>query len=212
MPGHFKKDCLKYKKWKNKGTANKVSENLTDNSDHYCFSVMQGTRDKNCWYIDSGATPAIIMSNNKTFFKKFTKCTEQNVKLGDGKYTYVLGFGSGDIPLLDNNNNLVTVQVKNVLYVPVLEENLLSVRKLTKEGFEVYFKNNTCSINKNNKVVALADMLGNLYKLRTNNKALVVTEKHNRDCLHAWHRRLGHRDPESVKKLNIEKHVRPILQ
>lgn len=204
-PGHLKKDCVKYKKWKTKESVKKVSEPCTENSEHLCFGVTEGIRDTGSWFINSGATSH--MANSRHFFHDFSACTEKNVKLGDGNYTDVKGIGSGYITLIDNKDNTFKILVKNVLFVPALDENLLSVRKLAKKGFEIHFRKDICSINKENKVVAIADLCGNLYKLRTCHEALIVKEKHNNLSLHAWHKKLGHRSIESIKKLITEEHA-----
>lgn len=93
-----------------------------------------------------------------------------------------------------------------MLYVPSFGSNLLSVKKLNKEHFEVNFKDNDCKIIKSGKVVAFA-RLGNskedLYSLDTAvEKANTAINAELADnCQHAWHRRFGHRDPSAIKDL-----------
>lgn len=88
-----------------------------------------------------------------------------------------------------------------MLYVPALEGNLLSVKKLAEKGLLVKFEGRTCNIIKDKIIVATAEVSGNLYKLRSEHKALLVRNEHGKDYQHTWHRKLGHRDPEAIKKM-----------
>lgn len=82
-----------------------------------------------------------------------------------------------------------------------MEGSLLSVKRLTEKGLQVKFEDNKCHIIKGRKVIAVADELSNLYKLRVSQQACVAIQKHNKNCQHMWHKRFGHRDPEAVKQL-----------
>jgi len=89
------------------------------------------------------------MTNNKNFFKTFNNCTNcKKVKLANGDYAEMHEIGNGFLTCRDNNDKQTTVMVKDVLYIPALEESLLSVRKLTKNGLQVQFKEKVCNIIK----------------------------------------------------------------
>lgn len=95
------------------------------------------------------------------------------------------------------------IKVKNVLCVPSLTTNLLSVSKLIKNGNSVDFKPNKCLIrNKSGVLVAEADLIDGVYKLN-------VKTKITKNCLLAssvadgntWHRRLGHINSNDMNKM-----------
>jgi hypothetical protein len=75
--------------------------------------------------------------------------------------------------------------LNNVLYVPLLQRNLISVALLEDEGFEYLFWNNKCTIKFDNKVVGLAPRQGMLYMLFLNDFPLMnmcdVTNKRKRN-------------------------------
>lgn len=197
-PGHLKKDCRSYKKWKAARENEKVNQAVNNGTDtHICFN----TQDDNCsdrtWFIDSGATSH--MTNDKNFFEILNTCTNERIKLANGDSADVRGIGNGYFICTDNRGKQNKVMVKDVLYVPMLEGNLLSVRKLTEKGLQVKFTESMCNIIKDEVIVAMADLNGNLYRLRMNHKVLMVANKHRKDCQHTWHRKLGHRDPEAIK-------------
>jgi len=125
------------------------------------------------------------------------------LRLANGKYVEIHGVGNGNILCQDEAGKCTNVKVKCVFYVPSLEreESLLSVRKLTKKGIQVKFEEKKCRIMHKDKVIAIGDLNGNLYRLKCENKALVVANEHNEDCQHQWHRRLGHRDMEAIKQM-----------
>lgn len=65
----------------------------------------------------------------------------------------------GDIDGYTTSGQQVTL--KDVLYVPNLRENLISVRKLTKAGLEVVFKNNKATILHRGRDLVIAEAKGN---------------------------------------------------
>lgn len=133
--GHLKKDCRKYIK----GKANKEKEKANqavseDSGTHICSDVQQDNCCERAWYIDSGATS--YMSSDKDFFKVLSTCTNEKVRLANGDNADVHGIGSGYLTCKDNERKQNKIIVKDVLYVPALEENLLSVRRLIEKAFK----------------------------------------------------------------------------
>lgn len=112
--------------------------------------------------------------------------TLQTNKLGDVKVCC----------LVNGKKNYITI--KEVLLVPGLDHNLLSVRKLEKNGFRVISENRKGVIERNGLVAAVATI---------SNKQLYVLDLHKEEkalfseCIETWHMRLGHLKYDSVKKL-----------
>ena len=52
-----------------------------------------------------------------------------------------------------------------MIYVPKLEDNLFSVKRVTEKGFKVVFKGQGCEMQKKQEVLAKADHDGSLYKM-----------------------------------------------
>lgn len=82
--------------------------------------------------------------------------------------------------------------------MPELTTNLISVSQLIKNGNRVVFSTTQCHIfHKNNKLVAVAELVKNIYKLKT--------KQSGEGCLLAktdnWHRRLGHINYDDLRKL-----------
>ena len=94
--------------------------------------------------------------------------------------------------------------MEDVLYVPDIESNLLSVKKLTEKEYCIQFDKEICKIIKNNNVVAVANLVSVFYSIsvRTAN-ANVVQDDKRKGYFHEWHRKLG-LDP-SFETLNKKK-------
>ncbi|XP_058448892.1 uncharacterized protein LOC131428851 [Malaya genurostris] len=131
------------------------------------------------WVIDSGATRH--MTNDRSFFS--TMDTNINSK----------------VTLADSNK---TITLKNVLYVPKLDGGLISVSQLAVKGFVVKFGVSPCEIqNAAGETKVVGNKVGNLYRLRIQKQSLKAGGGHHDRCQHTWHRRIGHRDPEALRRI-----------
>jgi hypothetical protein len=89
---------------------------------------------------------------------------ERNIKVVDGCKAKVEPVGS--LPLVFHGG--FTLILSQVLYVPSLQRNIISVFLLEDDGYECLFENNKCSIMYNDKVIGLAPMQGMVYMLSLN--------------------------------------------
>ncbi len=204
--GHLKKDCkvwqarmaeLKKNETGHKARTAREEDDSTSESE-LAFIASNDSRSMNAWYIDSGATSH--MTNSQQFFTSFDESKEEKISLANGQPMFSAGIGDGYIRC-QVGDKTSKIPVKNVLFVPSLESNLLSVKQLTKQGNTVIFKEESCTITRSNAVIAEAKIKGDLYQLDCNETANVARQMLHENCIHLWHRRLGHRDPEAVKKL-----------
>ena len=197
--GHVRKNCYIYLK-KNKDKANSA---VTENDSELtlaatsCETNIVGNQ---YWIVDSGATQH--MTNDKYWF---TNCIElkvpRNVEVGDGRKLLATAIGNIKIQIISEDKYKIC-SFQNVLYVPELAHNLLSVSQTSKLGNVVQFEDNICKIINGNKLAAVAHKVGKLYIL---------------DCVHdvvascgnimnisneeLWHRRFCHLGISNVRKL-----------
>ena len=68
------------------------------------------------------------------------------------------------------------ISMRDVLYVPELDANLLSITALNRRGFTVLFNKTGVEIKRENTSVAIGIMRGRTYLLRTADTALFTTE------------------------------------
>jgi len=104
------------------------------------------------------------MCNEQSHTDLFKK--SQEVTLGDGHTLEAIGQGVVTLKMTLSNEKTKRCHLHNVLCVPQLAYNLLSVTKASEAGKSVLFYGNVCRIyNKRGKVIAVANKQGSLYVL-----------------------------------------------
>ena len=91
----------------------------------------------------------------------------------------------------------------NVLHVPQLSHNLISVAKATQMGKVVKFTKSACfMLNRKHQMVAKATKAGSLYQLnyKPNHKRASVAEKSD-SKEDIWHQRFGHLGVGNLQRL-----------
>ena len=81
------------------------------------------------------------MTYDKTLFKDLKPTNVSKVRIGNGGY--ITAKGKGTIAISTCSGTKI---ISDVLYVPDIDQNLLSVGQLIKKGFKVSFENQHCLI------------------------------------------------------------------
>ena len=147
------------------------------------------------WFIDSGCSNH--MTYNKSLFLSYTSSPESNVKLGNGQKAHVMGIGNIDVNILVNGKS-TRCRLMNVLHVPHLGYQLLSVPTWDKQGLETTFKSGRVRVLRDGVLCASGTMYGNLYKLDTAPNTLLQHTALVANSLRLWHERLAHIDPSTI--------------
>ena len=87
------------------------------------------------------------------------------VQVGDGKLLVAEGQADIILDLKFPSGNLVKCKLKNVLYVPELAHNLISVSQITRDGKVVKFYDSSCTIFHGEKIIAHGSKINNLFIL-----------------------------------------------
>ncbi|UYV73167.1 K02A2.6-like, partial [Cordylochernes scorpioides] len=233
-PNHSKEECWHYQKRNNSNKEYKYENFRRGNVPKYTnqSSVTQeqptnqrttkGPNPKalNCtqreasvhnWFVDSGATSH--MAYDESFFTELNREQTQNVVVANGNKLQVRGIGQGEIKVITPQGKTDTLLLTKVLYIPELTDNLLSVSAATSNGCKVTFKKDWCTIERDNTALANGILDNGMYRLHLDDnlqtrtfKANVAKQNHckNKNCLMLWHDRLGHRNIESIKKIQNE--------
>lgn len=178
--GHVKKDCTSLDK-RTTSTSMVLSALTTDSS----------------WIIDSGATDN--MSGSREWFKSLNDSSTKEVCVANGKKLDVNGKGDVHFTLKSRGNTIDTT-LKDVIFIPDLTVNLISVSTLAEKGFKFIFDNNGCDIIKNGKVVLHARKVGRIYRLQSVGSVNLTTSSTSKDMM-LWHQRLGHLNFDSLASL-----------
>ena len=169
----------------------------------YALSTGNAPR-QNKWIVDSGAT-SHICNNERSFVKLHNLENWHSVTLGDGRNLDAIGYGVVSLMMKLPGGVLQELRLHDVLLVPDLSYNLLSVSKATEAGKTVEFRDNVCSIKSHwGKRIATAGRISGLYYLNCQPafyQVNTVREKRQESKESTWHRRLGHLSESSLQKL-----------
>ncbi|KAK5785187.1 hypothetical protein PVK06_039741 [Gossypium arboreum] len=149
------------------------------------------------WILDSGATDH--MTGNKALFHNFFHTFGKAVKTDDGTLCKIEGHGT----VILNEQ----IALKNVLFVPNLACNLISVSKLSTDlHCSVIFNDRDCTLQALNskKMIGKANLHNGLYILPTSPKIEIsksFTALGKVDTVMLWHFRLGHPSFQYLAKL-----------
>lgn len=148
-----------------------------------CFATSNSSSD--LWLIDSACSNH--MTPDETLFKELDKTFTSKVKVGNGVFIPAKGKGTVAIESIAGLK-----YISDVLYVPNIDQNLLSVAQMADNGFKVIFEGKWCLIQ---------DAKGNdlfKVKMKARTYALNLMEEEqiafSSTCsnIELWHKRLGH--------------------
>jgi len=150
--------------------------------------ALSASNESDIWYVDSGASSH--MTGKKEFFDSLEESTYgPKIYLGDDSGYEIKGYGV--IPVKLSNGKII--HLKNVVYVPGIKKNLISVSMMTDQDMQVEFFKTHCVIKDcKNEIVATGMRVGSLYRLDAKSipKQAMVAGGSTAEQL--WHQRFGH--------------------
>jgi hypothetical protein len=165
---------------------------MNEKTDHLHYSALTGTLEDDMWIIDSGASKHMTGDQAK-LSNLNEKKTSYKVELGD-KNTYpVEGIGQAFVKLKTGDN----VHFSNVLYVPGLEKNIVSISFLEDKGNKIAFIDGKVLSWSRDSNIENAKVIGNHEGrlLKRNDEALIHNEVKPNEL---WHRRYAHINYEAL--------------
>lgn len=198
--GHIKKNCRVFLKKLNESKYDtEVNSAEVDQSGYdSCglISVLSAcVSGSDSWILDSGASRH--MSNSAKCFENLIHLkTSIEIKVGDGRIIHGTGIGNVKI-IVKNSSDII---LKNVLFVPKLAYNLISVSQLSKDGKSINFHGDTCEISSlSGDCLATGKKTGDLYELV--DISIKCLSACNPDVKNIWHRRYCHLHGDGLNKL-----------
>lgn len=155
-----------------------------------CFRSETNNSFRETWIVDSGASTH--MCNDKSRFRSLEFCKSGSVRIANGEILPIKGYGTVEMKVTDSSVSHRLV-LEHVAFIPELDLNLLSVRKITAVGHEVLFDNNACYLLHNKRKILLGSLKDNCYRLNEQKN----TEAYR--CVHEWHKLLAHRNLRAIK-------------
>ncbi|XP_031127533.1 uncharacterized protein LOC116029625 [Ipomoea triloba] len=124
---------------KNKPQQAQVADEEQEDEQLFVATCFARQISSNVWLIDSGCSNH--MTFDESLFKEIDKTVISKVKIGNGQYIEVKGKGTVAI---EGPSGIKLIS--DVMLVPEISQNLLSVGQLLEKGYSVIFKNIMCFI------------------------------------------------------------------
>lgn len=195
---HLIADCRKRiaKEKQAADSSSPSADKPKDAKQRYAYNAIETDRtpDSSEWIIDSGASSHMVKSRaNLSNYQDLV--VPKTIILGDGKRTFARG--QGEYEFVSGRYEGV---LRNVLWVPELNENLFSVGKAISRGVKVEFFEDQAVFKHSGTVTMTA------VRRESNMFVLDLTPLQNNDehadaTIEEWHRRFGHGSTELIKQL-----------
>jgi len=161
--GHSEKQCRIKKKQSQQQIQQKTNvfeEGKDDEERLFMASQTCNTFELNTWHIDSGCTSH--MTKFLSIFSSIDRSVQPKIKLGNGDIVQAKGKCTVVV-----RTNRGTKTITNVLYIPELDQNLLSVAHMLRNSYQVSFKDSFCFIiDTHDSKIAKIKMDGNSFYLK----------------------------------------------
>ena len=134
------------------------------------------------------------MVHDRSLFKSLDLNYSDRVRIGNGEYLKVKGKGSVTV-----RTPTGTKTINDVLYVPDIDVNLVSVGQLIEKKYRIEFKDNLCVIYEPAGIELFAvEMKNRSFSLEWLEPSVYAV---NADMLNLWHQRLGHVSFQTLDKM-----------
>lgn len=178
---------------------------IVDDENHLFYACQNANNQKDAWLIDSGCTNH--MTKHSHVFTKIDPSIKIPVRMCNGEM--VKSEGKGIVTVETRKG---TYQINDVLYVPNLDQNLLSVPQMMQNGYSIHFEKGTCTIcDPKGKNIARVKMQQKCFPIhwqyKTQEKSMQVKVN---ELTWLWHKRFGHCNSKSLKLLSDKNMVKGI--
>ncbi|WVY89239.1 hypothetical protein V8G54_034753 [Vigna mungo] len=203
-----KKGHLSYECWFNKNAQDKkghnkeahVVEEEESESERMVLMVATNTEDtrtaQNIWYVDSGCSNH--MTYNRSWMMNLDESKKSKVRVADNNTLRVKGIGSVKI----KRKNGLHAALENVMLVPEMKCNLLSVGQLTEKGYTVIMGSNAqIEVYEKGKNLVLKCVQLDVFE------ALQCLSSVKEDETWKWHLRFGHLNFKDLQQLSSKEMV-----
>ncbi|BBH07811.1 hypothetical protein Prudu_019845 [Prunus dulcis] len=204
--GHLARECTAAKTVQKANSASQLE--MTGNL-FYANSTVTGPRVNGEWYIDSGCSNH--MTGNVELLVDVRTNIAGKVQMPTGDLVNVAGMGS---LVIDTNKG--RKYVREVMYLPGLKENLLSVGQMDEHGYFLVFGGGMCSVydgpSLESLVMKVKKKVNRCYPLVLLSENQVVLKASVTHSTETWHRRLGHLHFGGLKQLRDKEMVHGLPQ
>ena len=200
--GHYAHQCY----YRNNNKLQSSNFASTSNEDGNVFVMNHMIRsdksNSNDWYVDSRCSNH--MSYNKDWFSNLiVPNTSGHVQTGDDTSHSIKHIG--DVKFQTTNG---TDCLSEVLHVPTITKNLISVGQIVEKGYQVRFTSKGCYVEdprKQFKIIAKGTKQDRLFtmEVKMHDSQVMFASHDNKSIaqLDLWHKRLGHVNVQKLKQM-----------
>jgi len=194
---------LKAKNKSNDKVAAIAADDGSDSDDAICLFGNAADDDdiSKSWLVDSAAS-AEDMCRMRASFDDYQTTTGRSVTMGDEGSVATAGVGTV-VPNVIVQGKTRKIKLKNVLHVPSMGFNLMSVGMMAERGAQVSFKGGKAIIKISDKGSACSTWKSGLYHLDMAPLSDVAAVA----SLQLWHERLGHVNVAGVEHMTKNKDI-----
>ncbi|GAU44417.1 hypothetical protein TSUD_100640 [Trifolium subterraneum] len=209
--GHYARECNSKKVERgDKDEAQFANGGGSDSNDSLLMAITNSEVDKsNLWYLDTGCSNH--MTGNKKWFLKLDHSVRRSIKFADNSQVIYAGMGTVLVKRKDGHESVIN----EVLYVPSMTSNLISLGQLLEKDYTMKLENRELKIyDAKSRLILKAPLSNNrTFKIEIN-----VIDHH---CLASitnpeenwiWHHRFGHLNFKSLSMLNSKDMVHGLPQ
>lgn len=154
--------------------------------------------------VDSGATSHMVW--NQDILESFEKRTSAINQAEKGRCIEAVGTGAL-FAVFHSKGKVGRITLRDVLVVPSLSINIISVAKLSANNLRVVFEKDQCDIfNQSGRLIAKAIKQRGMFilnlKIKKPSESVLVTDENKSNSkLDLWHRRLGHLHAGMIRQM-----------
>lgn len=193
--------CKKFGHKKSECRFNKNNNHSAKAAEELCLNVTNHSAIGLCknWCLDSGASTHLC--NDDKSFQEITDPNHGVLNLANNSTSKTLG--KGTVKFTSSvSGDLKCISLANTSHAPDLRTNLLSVSKITDQGYDVVF-NNKCAkiLDSKGEIKLYANRIGNLYYVNEafESACAVSNGKVCKTTLETLHRRFGHGNFKDIR-------------
>jgi hypothetical protein len=172
----------------------KMVEKQEERLEEHLFCAIKACSKVETWLLDSGCTHH--MTADSSIFVELNKAYRSRVKVGNGDFVEVKGSG-----VIAVQTSTGIKHIPDVLYVPEIDQNLISVGQLLEKKHSLMFKENACTIlDENGKELMTVQMKDRSFPINWRNvtrQACLAEESKTT----LWHKRFGHASHTSLTQM-----------
>ena len=160
------------------------------------------SKSEEVWYVDSGASNH--MTNHKEWFSVLEKLKKLMVVETKDDTPHPIEH-IRDVPLSHVGQNGI---MRNILHVPTITKNLVSVSQIVDQRMQVRFTHHRCFIEEEGRIIAQGRRDGRMFILETNDVGTAMFAKGQKVKLDIdlWHKWISHINFRKLQEMQ-SKHV-----